>query len=394
MRFLLFDWTVEGHHARYLRCFAEALGTIGEVVVAAPQAIACAVEDLPVRVAMLPSSRPPVDFGLPLGPQHRRLAISELELIKNVVSDVQPDHLIHLSADPIIRQLVKRPSLKVATTLFLFCPRAHYPSAYDTPLSCKERLRAWFLEYLVARWRHRPDAYTILTLDQEAARRWARGRGGAHWIPEPPIGQVPDLPSDGRRSGCILYGSLAKRKGIHLLARAIALEPVSLEVTLAGAVEPGFQEELLTYVEQMRASGAQVHLQTTLLTESEGLKALAGARCAVLPYPQHYTMSRVLVEACYVGTPVIVHHRGLLGHLVRQNSLGVALDCLDPGALRHDLLNFCGQDLSSQYADAHARFVRMFSRDAFQQALGCAFPQPSTQVSRIRQQQPLTQQIP
>lgn len=394
MRFLLFDWTIEGHHARYLRCFAEMLSTMGEVVVGAPQAIASAVEDLPVRVAMLPSSRPPVDFRLPLGPQHRRLATAELELLENVVNDVQPDHLIHLSADPIIRQLVKRPSLKVATTLFLFCPRAHYPSAYNTPLSVKERLRAWFLEYLVARWRRRPDAYTILTLDPEAARRWAGGRGGALWIPEPPIGPLPDPPSDGRRSGCILYGALAKRKGIHLLARAIALEPVSLDVTLAGAVEPGFQEEFLTYIRQMRTSGAQVHLQTNFLTESEGLKALAGARCAVLPYPQHYTMSRVLVEACSVGTPVIVHHRGLLGHLVRQNNLGLALDCLDSGALRHGLLNLCAEDLSSQYVEAHARFVRMFSRDAFQQALRCAFAQPGTKVSGIREPQPLAHQIP
>jgi hypothetical protein len=393
MRFLLFDWTVEGHHARYLRCFAETLATIGEVVVAAPQAIASAVEDLPVRVATLASSRPPVDFHLPLGPQHRRLATSELELMENVVNNVQPDHLIHLSADPIIRQLVKRPSLKVATTLFLFCPRAHYPSAYNTPLSGKERLRAWFLEYLVARWRRRQDAYTILTLDPEAARRWARGRGGAHWIPEPPIGPIPDLPPDSRRSGCILYGSLAKRKGIHLLARAIALGPLSLDVTLAGAVEPGFQEELLTCIDQMRTSGAQVHLQTNFLTESEGLRALAGARCAVLPYPQHYTMSRVLVEACSVGTPVIVHDRGLLGHLVRKNNLGLALDCMDLGALRHGLLNFCAEDLSSQYADAHARFVRMFSRDAFQQALSSAFASSGTQVSGIREHQPLAHQI-
>jgi glycosyltransferase involved in cell wall biosynthesis len=394
MRFLLFDWTIEGHHARYLRCFAEMLGTMGEVVVGAPHAIASAVEDLPVRVAMLPSSRPPVDLHLPVDPQHRRLATAELDLLENVVNDVQPDHLIHLSADPIIRQLVKRPPLKVATTLFLFCPRAHYPSAYNSPLSAKERLRAWFLEYLVARWRHRPDAYTILTLDPEAARRWAGGRGGAHWIPEPPIGPLPDLPSDGRRSGCILYGSLAKRKGIHLLARAIAMEPVSLDVTLAGAVEPGFQEEFSTYIKQMRTFGAQVHLQTNFLTESEGLRALAGARCAVLPYPQHYTMSRVLVEACSVGTPVIVHHRGLLGHLVRQNNLGMALDCLDSGVLRHGLLNLCAEDLSSQYAEAHARFVRMFSRDAFQQALRGAFAQSGPQVSGIREPQPLAHQIP
>jgi hypothetical protein len=144
----------------------------------------------------------------------------------------------------------------------------------------------------------------------------------------------------------------------------------------------------------MRSSGAQVHLRTNLLTESEGLTALAGARCAVLPYPQHYTMSRVLVEACSVGTPVIVHHHGLLGHLVRQNSLGVALDCLDQSSLRCELLNFCGQDLSSQYAEAHAGFVRMFSRDAFEQTLKGAFPPPGNQVSRSRQQHPLTQQLP
>ena len=271
MRFLLFDWTIEGHHGRYLRCFAESLGRMGEVVVAAPAEIACEVDDLGVRVVPLSGRRLSVDPGRSIPQQNRQLALAELHLVEKVTKEVQPDHLIHLSADPIIRRLVERPSLGVATTLLIFAPRAHYPSAYKTSLPAKEWIRAWFQEYLIARWRRRPDAHTILTLDAEAARRWMRGPGGAHWLPEPPLGPLPPLPS-GQRAGCIVYGSLARRKGIHLLARAIALEPTNIQVVLAGAVEKGFESELRAHVDEMRAAGATVDVQASQMSEAQGLR--------------------------------------------------------------------------------------------------------------------------
>ena len=382
MKFLLFDWTIEGHHGRYLRCFAEALRGMGEVVVAAPAEIAREVSDLGARILVLPDQRTPVDPARPIAPQNRQQALRELDLVEAKIREVQPDHLIHLSADPIIRRLVERPSLGVPTTLLIFAPRAHYPSVYNTPLSTKELMRAWFLEYLVARWRRRPDAHTILTLDAEAAHRWSRGPGGAHWLPEPPLGPIPPLPST-QRTGCVLYGSLARRKGIHLLARAITLAPIDIRIVLAGAVEKGFESELQRLVQEMRSAGATVDVHSAQMSEAQGLETLANARCAVLPYPRHYGMSRVLLEASAVHTPVVTTDRGMLGHLVRKHRLGISVDCENPHALRQSLLELCTEDLSFKYATAQGIFVDNFSQARFAATLAAAFGRtPSTSASR------------
>jgi hypothetical protein len=69
--------------------------------------------------------------------------------------------------------------------------------------------------------------------------------------------------------------------------------------------------------------GARVELRPRLHSEVEGLRALASARCALLPYHRHSGMSRVLLEACSAGTPVIADNFGLLGYLVRTHGPGI-----------------------------------------------------------------------
>ena len=92
-------------------------------------------------------------------------------------------------------------------------------------------------------------------------------------------------------------------------------------------------------------------------TEVEGLAVLGAARCAVLPYPRHAGMSRVLVESAATGTPVVAHDWGLLGHLVRTHGLGVTVDSSDAAALRTAVLSLSETDAQRRYAHALARFA-------------------------------------
>ena len=375
MKIVLFDWTAGGHHARYARKFAEALGRIGKVVLAIPDEMVDSVKDLPVEVFPLGKARPNLDMTRSLARQNRELAYVELDLFEKVARQIQPDHLIHLYADPVIRRLVKRSSLNVPTTLCIFFPRAHYPSVYNSPLNPKERLRAWFLEYLVTSWRRRSDAHAVFTLDEEAAHRWSSMSGvPAFWFPEPPIEKLQVLPEADDRSGCVVYGALAPRKGIDLLARAIALEPNSLRVVLAGPIESGFENMLGQHVMDMERAGAKIELRTYMHQEQEGLAVLARARCAVLPYPRHYTTSRVLVEACSVGTPVIAHDYGLLGYLVKRYHLGIAVNCNNSIELRRSLLTLCEETNGDKtYGDALALFAGKFTKTVFDGAVTSPF---------------------
>ena len=159
------------------------------------------------------------------------------------------------------------------------------------------------------------------------------------------------------RKGCLLYGTLAPRKGLRLVTSAVTLAPTSLHVVLAGEVEPGFEEDVRHQADAMRKSGADVDLRLHRHAESEGLRTVAGARCVLLPYLNHYTGSRVLLEAATVGTPVVAHRRGLLGHLVRENRLGLAVDCSDPAAFREAILELADSGSLDRFAEPLRHFA-------------------------------------
>ena len=375
MKIALFDWTTGGHHSIYLKRFASTLCSRADIVAAIPDEAAPALSGMPITIYSLGDARPHTDFGRPLPAQNRILAEDELDLFEKAARDISPDHLVHLYSDPIVRSLVRRKCLEVPVTLCIFFPRAHYPAAYGTPLSPKEKMRAWFLEYLIFRWKQRRDAHGLFALDEEAARRWAiRGKVAVAWLPEPPINGEHAV-NDGERSGVAVYGAIAARKGIHLLSDAIVRCKVRpLKVTLAGPVEHGFEKQFSDCVDKMRASGADLDMRLYTHTEKEGLQVLAKAQCAVLSYPKHYGMSRVLLEACSVNTPILAHNWGLLGYLVRNHGVGIAVDCTNPTLFSRAIETLCGE--GSDYrveAGAFELFTQKFSVGSFDQAVRSVF---------------------
>jgi glycosyltransferase involved in cell wall biosynthesis len=370
VRIVLFDWTTGGHHTRYLQRVADALRPRADVIAAVPPRTAA--ELVGVRLRQLTHERPQVDHSRRLGPQHKDLAAEELHLFQTVARELRPDRIIHMYGDPVLRWLVRQPPLPVPVLLVLFFVRAHYARYYQTKLSLRERARAAFQAHLIARWRRRPDAHALFCLD-ESAVEFLAGRGGAptHWFPEPPV--RAEWQAVARRDGCVLYGSLAPRKGLDLLAQAIRQPGTPMRIVLAGAVESGFQGQLDHLVSAMRESGSRVDLRTWHHAEDEGLTAMAHAACVVLPYLHHYGMSRVLLEAATVGTPVVVHTDGLLGYLVRRHGLGLSVDCRDPLALRRALESFGDRPAAvDRYGDALRRFASRYANATFSQALSQA----------------------
>lgn len=369
MKIAIFDWTAGGHHPLYVRRFAEALRTSVDVAVAAPDATLVEVGDLEVETRPLEGSRPPEAPGRR---QRRELARAELDLLESTVRDLRPDHVIHLYADEVLGALVRRPPLPVPVSIVFFYPRAHYPRAYASPLPASERIRGRAIEFLIRRWRRRPDAHAVFVLDGEAARIW-QGRGGARavWLPEPPVRSLPPGEPPPRREGCLLWGSLSRHKGISALARALSADPIDAKLTLAGTIRPEFNPELERYVDQMRMAGVDVEVVDAHdFTELEALRTLRRARCAVLPYPAHMGMSRVLLEACTVGTPVVATDYGLVGHLVREHSLGLAVRQGDSAGLRRAVVSLVeDDDAPGRYGPALRRFAEGYSTEKFQAAV-------------------------
>ena len=368
MRIALFDWAHGGHHPVYLRRFAEVLARYADVVIAASDPTIEQIAGVPADTMSLGPPRPAI-AGAGLRRADKRVLARELALFEYVDRRGAADHLLHVYTDALLPRLAVHRRFSTPVSVILFYPRLHYPKAFGTQLGRLELAKAAAKEMVVAAWRARSDAHAVFTLDEEAARRWGAGRGApAYWLPEPTVPRVGISPSSQERSGCILYGTLAARKGLDLVADALTLGPTAVLLTIAGEPEAAFLPELDAHVSNMMRSGVQVDLRARRHGENEGLRALASAQCALLPYPCHDGMSRVLVEACSVGTPVVTHDRGLLGHLVREYKLGLAVDCRNPRALREAILALAGERAdTTSYDHALTSFAARFSQERFEE---------------------------
>ncbi len=384
MKVALFEPSDGGHRATYIRRFVDALSPVADVVVAISDDMADALAALPAEIVRLgPSVR------IPDGISSRGLrAIHNEEIERFHAVAAGADHTIHLFADHLLPQLVTAPRAPAPTSLLIFFPRGHYSRLYDSPLGPRDRLVALAQEAALSRWRKRADAHAVWTLDEGASMLRTRSRGAvARWLPEPPVSSPPTRSSTSGRDGCALYGALTDYKGIDRLARSMSLQPTELRVTLAGAYDPTFREELDRHVRTMREAGVRLDLRDHPHTELEGLAVLAEARCVVLPYHRHAGMSRVLIEAAVAGTPVVVHRFGLLGYLTDMYGIGLAVDASNPSELRAAILGLCeGPDRGESYTDALARFAQRYSAAAFCAAL-------RGPLGLVREDQPLARQV-
>jgi len=363
-RVVLFDWTTGGHRPTYVRRLVEALRQSAEVVLAVPQATLDAAGALDVETVSLGEPRPEI------GSRFKRGALLAKEASLFRAAAEEGDQAVHLYADHVLVRLVRERAFPARISLLLYYPRAHYRTAYGSRLSMEETLLAQGKDWMLRAWRRRRDAQAVFAFDEEAARRWARRPGAtAVWLPEAP---VPDLPSEERprqRSGCVIWGALDRRKGVDLLARALTLRPTDVRVVLAGLPDEDFRLELERDIELMRGNGVDVDLRAYWHSELDGLKALAGANCAVLSYRAHSGMSRVLLEACAMGTPVIADSYGLMGHLVRAHHLDLTVDCRDAEALRDAVVRMSDPQQRLAYLDRIAAFAARFTPQRFKAAL-------------------------
>lgn len=330
MRILLFDLWDGGHNHLYFDRFARALEG-HEVVVAAPARV---LERLDPSTGVTTIATPLVRGAPPVESPGAAWGVSaeaERALIGRICEEVRPDRFVHMWADHLLEHW-RAEATPCPAAFIVFFPTAHYPERFGAKLTEAELASATALERAVAACRGLPTTCSMMTLAPFAAEAWqARPGAPALWLPEPPVSGSSKAEQE-RSVDVGFFGVLAQRKGLHWLAAAIEAGLGGVSVAIAGWIEqPGHRPEVMRLVERMQGAGARVELALEHHTEQQGLDFLARARCVVLPYPRHFGMSRVLLEAASVGTPVVAHDFGLLGHLVRSRGLGAVVDCADSG---------------------------------------------------------------
>jgi Glycosyl transferases group 1 len=365
MKICLFDWNAGGHHDFYAHAFAEALAPRAEVIVAASDPLLAGLDLPAVETHSLGSPRPRAQAGA--GPDKAALAKREIELLNGAIAATGPDQAVILFADPILRWLAGAPKFDCRLSVFVMFANAHFPRAYDLPLTRRERLSAGFKGWNIGRWRRRADSGVVFGLDQAAVAGWNRKRGAAAvWLPEPTLEFEPEPVPATERSGCFLFGYFDERKGTDRLAAALGSGSEGLELALYGDVAPEYRERLDREVRDLERGGVKLETDFRRVPYASAMKRMAHSRCALLSFGWKPSGSRVLLEAAAARTPVVVGNDSAVGRLVERHGLGTTADPSDPHALREAILALAlDPNAPARYEEGLRRYAEELHGDRF-----------------------------
>ena len=217
----------------------------------------------------------------------------------------------------------------------------HYSAmGVKAPTSKVERIKKW----LFGRLLRDPHLRVLFTIDEtlyEYAHVWPPGvRSRLVYLPDLAVTKR----SIGRAAAreclritqdalvILVYGSLAKRKGIEVLLQASehADFPSRCHLLLAGKQAPDATAILQSPRAKRLRQAGRLHEITHYLSEEEENTAFSAADAVWLGYLAHYQMSGVLVQAGMMGLPNIACEEGLIGWLTTRHQSGVVVPISDP----------------------------------------------------------------
>ncbi len=232
----------------------------------------------------------------------------------------------------------------------LFRPSLHYGALGPYRPSLGERIRDARKAVLYRLMLLNRAVRVVLTLDPYfpdwADRHYAQG-AKVRALPDPahpPVNAtheehaVADLVPPGRKM-FLLFGHLTERKGVIVLLEALRLiSPETagrIAVVMAGKVDSELRGRVAALCRTVRTERPELwlHLEDRRVSSGE-LEALITRSDVVLaPYQRFVGSSGVLLWAARSGKPILTQDFGLVGRLVQDHQLGLAVDVSDPRRL-------------------------------------------------------------
>ena len=410
---LLFDLYHTGHHGQYVRLLTEywarhALPGCLEVAVSHefgaryPEIVASADGQ---RLAVHLTEAP-----VQLREKTGRLAVLQNDLrigrvLRRVVERHRPDHVVLLHADHLQLSLATRLRFAFPVRLsgIYFRSSFYYREAGRGPASARAVLDDVQKRTLLRLALRNPHLDTLFSLDPYAVEPIRQLGGTPHVValPEavsagPALAETPAetrarLGLEPGREMVLLFGSLDARKGVRQLLDALARlpEPLAQRVGLVMAGESvAVQSEVADALAVLRRGGAvqTVHLDAFVPDDEMHLLFRAAALVA-LPYQRHVGSSGVLVRAAAAGVPVLGQEYGMMGALIHEHRLGLAVDTASPAAIAEGLARFLNPaahfpfDARAAQAFADANTEEALASTVFDHVLGdtwspVALPEP------------------
>ncbi|MGC8712676.1 MAG: glycosyltransferase family 4 protein [Leptodesmis sp.] len=243
-----------------------------------------------------------------------------------------------------------------------FRPTFHYTSFANYMPTRKERIQHLKERLFLFRLLTHPQFKSLFCLDPLAIapiNQRDPKQTKAVYLPDPIEFHCPpkdavmnfrqQLGIEPERRAFLMFGSLAEgRKGTQqLLESVFLLEPdlcQKLCLVLVGEAFPDRQRLLETWLEPIRQSlPVQIVTRFGYVPEADVPLYFQVADGILAPYLRHAGMSGILLQAASAGKPVLSSSYGLMGELVQQYELGVAVDTTVPHELAQGLSRLLSQ---------------------------------------------------
>lgn len=171
------------------------------------------------------------------------------------------------------------------------------------------------------------------------------------------------------------YGIGTRRKGLHLVIRALREKevPAHWHLLCAGKIET--DKEILDGLRGLAEKGAATVLDRYVSKAEEAL-CFAAADIVLLPYVRHFGSSGVLALAAAAGKMVVASDEGLVARRVKDNGLGLCFPSGDVPQLANafrraeSLLKTDGKGLAAAAGD----FAGRCDRQAFRSVITTLYP--------------------
>ena len=173
-----------------------------------------------------------------------------------------------------------------------------------------------------------------------------------------------------KRRVFLSFGIGARRKGLHLVLRAMQRLPDRSDALLLCAGRIAADREIIAGLRRLEARG-QALVLNRYVSDAESELCFCASDVVLLPYVKHFGSSSVLSAAAAAGKMVIATGAGLLKRRIEDHALGwlfppqnvKALGARMAAAARLSRVERAG------FREAALRYARTCSRERFRQAL-------------------------
>jgi len=371
---MLFDLDTTGHHPTYIQhfvkyyCNQEISGKLDIVV--SPKFI----EEHSDIVNMIQKShRQNVNF-IPITLEEYSSFINKSSLLKRIfcewniyckyAKNLNADHCLLMYLDKFQLPIALRGKSPCSFSGIYFRPTFHYQDFEGYVPSWKESLRQWRQKLLLSRVLQNSQFKILFCLDPFVIKYIQKLNSKVKTIHLPDPVEIYDtdkyqveqlkriLEIQENRQVFLLFGSLARRKGIYQLLEAIKLLPSEvceqLCLLLVGSIIPSEKLPLESLIKEISQSlPVQIIIRDEFVPEPEVHLYFQMTDVVLATYQRHVGMSGILLLAAAAQKPVLASDYGLLGYLVRHHQLGITVDSTFPGEISQGIAQLIyrnGQD--------------------------------------------------